>query len=388
MRLLIAGLSARAMAESAARAGCDVVTADYFGDLDTKRVGPNVSLRERGLGYSAPGLARLARELRYDAVAYGGGLENHPDVVAELARGKLLLGNTPDTLQRVRDPSTLFPFLAGRGFSVPATTRRPGPDQRRLAAHGRWIVKPAAGGGGHGVRVWRGEAVRPGQILQEYVRGVSGSAVFVADRSQAALLACSEQLHTPAGFGYRGNVLPLAVDRATLEELRRLVTTLTREFGLVGLNGVDFVLRERRPVLLEVNPRFSASMELVERAMRTALFGLHLAACQDRLPTADRAFPRRGLARSPVHGKAVVYARESVLVGNVAPWLEAGWRDVPHPGDVIRRGHPICTVLASGRSRPDCLAQLRAEEVAVLARCVPSAPAARGHEGSSGRSRT
>src|SRR5205823_7422796 len=61
VRILLTGLSARAIAESAVRAGCDIVTADYFGDVDTKRLGPNTSLRERGSGYSAAALAQLAR---------------------------------------------------------------------------------------------------------------------------------------------------------------------------------------------------------------------------------------------------------------------------------------------------------------------------------------
>ena len=114
MRVLLTGLTARAIAESAVRADCDVVTVDYFGDLDTKRLCPNVSLRERGCGYSAAALARVARELPYDAVAYGGGLENHPEAVEALAEGKVLLGNAPETLRRVRDPALLFPFLAAR----------------------------------------------------------------------------------------------------------------------------------------------------------------------------------------------------------------------------------------------------------------------------------
>ena len=48
MRILIAGLTTRALAESALGAGCEILTVDYFGDLDQKRLCENVSLRERG----------------------------------------------------------------------------------------------------------------------------------------------------------------------------------------------------------------------------------------------------------------------------------------------------------------------------------------------------
>jgi uncharacterized protein len=380
VRVLIAGLTTRAIAESAVRAGCDVVTVDYFGDLDTKRLCPNISLRDRRMGYSATALARVASELRYDAVAYCGSLENHPDVVAELAADKILLGNQPQTLRRVRDPGVLLPSVATRGFPAPATIAHGGA-LGHLPKRGRWLVKPAAGGGGQGVRVWRGESLRSGHILQEYVPGVPASAVFLADGRRSVVLGWSEQRHAPTAFRFGGNVLPLEAPPATLEELRHLAQALTEEFQLVGLNGIDFVLRGPRPVIVEVNPRYSASMELVERATGIPMFGLHLAACRGEMPgpeTTAAAWDAR--ADRGFHGKAIVYAPEPVSIADPTVWLERGVRDVPHPGDVIGKGHPICTVLASGPSRAICLARLRAEEATILRACTPRSTTIRSEQ--------
>jgi predicted ATP-grasp superfamily ATP-dependent carboligase len=369
VRHLLVGLTTRALAESARRANCDAVTVDYFGDLDTKRLYPNLSLRERGAGYSASALARLARELHYDAVTYAGGLENHPGVVAELAEGKVLLGNSPAVLRQVRNPSLLLPRLAARGFSVPATIAFP---VGEAPAGGRWLVKPVAGGGGLGVRPWRGQRVPPRQMLQERISGVPASAVFVANGRQSVLLGWSRQLHAPATFRYGGNLLPLEASADTLDELRRLIQTVTEEFGLLGLNGIDFVLRAGRPVLVEVNPRYSASMELVERVINTSVFALHLAACDGQLPAP--ALPDAALhpaGERGFHGKAIVYAPRSVTLGDPPGWIDRGVRDVPHPGEVIHKRHPICTVFASGPSVTACLGRLRAAQTAVLKACLP-----------------
>ena len=54
-----------------------------------------------------------------------------------------------------------------------------------------------------------------------------------------------------------------------------LAAAVTEEFGLVGLNGLDFVARGGVPYPIEVNPRYSASMELVERSTRSSLFQMH-----------------------------------------------------------------------------------------------------------------
>jgi predicted ATP-grasp superfamily ATP-dependent carboligase len=359
VKILIAGLTTRALAESAVRAGATIVAVDYFGDLDQERLCETHSLRARGTGYSATAVLEVARELAYDAVVYCGGLENHPGVVAELARDRLLLGNPPDVLRRVRDPGALFPFLASHGFAVPDTRLPSDP----LPGAGTWLVKPARGGGGQGVRRWRDGRLGPTEILQEMVDGVSASASFAADGRRSVILGWTAQLHRPGSFRYAGNVMPLEGGAAVRQEIGAIAESLTREYGLRGLNGFDFVLRQDRPVVLEVNPRYCASMELVERASGASVFGLHRAVCQGELPV-------RPVEASGVWGKAIVYAARTVAVPDTVPWLAQGVRDVPHPGEVIRAGHPICTVFATGQTRASCEDGLRSEAARIQAACT------------------
>ena len=360
MRILIAGLTTRAIAESAVRAGATIVTIDYFGDLDQQRLCETHSLRERGVGYSPAAILETARTLSYDAVVYCGGLENHPDVVAELARGRILLGNEPEGLRRVRDPIGLLGFLASRGFAVPDTRVAADP----LPDAGQWLLKPARGGGGQGVHPWEGQRPASSQILQELVDGMSGSAAFLSDGRRSVVLGWTEQLRARRSFRYAGNLMPLRAGAAAREEVGAIADTLTREYGLRGLNGFDFVLRQSRPVVLEVNPRYCASMELMERASGVSLFGLHLAACGGDVPA-----PLPGAAG--VFGKAIVYAPRTVAAPDTTAWLDQGIRDVPHPGEVVRAEHPICTVLATAATRARCRAALQAETKRIVATCTP-----------------
>jgi predicted ATP-grasp superfamily ATP-dependent carboligase len=372
VRILIAGLTTRAIAESAVRAGAAIVTVDYFGDLDQERLCETHSLRARGLGYSPAAIAATARTLQYDAVAYSGGLENHPDVVEELARDRILLGNAPDTLRRVREPVALFRFLVGRGFLVPDTRVASDP----LPQHGRWLVKPARGGGGQGVRPWDGRPPGANQVLQERVDGVSGSASFVSDGHRSVVLGWTRQLRARGSYRYAGNLLPLRGNRAARAEVEAIADAVTREYGLRGLNGFDFVLRRGRPVVLEVNPRYCASMELMERASGVSMFGLHLAACRGELPEPLQLAPG-------VWGKAIVYAPRTVAAPNTTAWLGQDIRDVPHPGEIIRRAHPICTVLATGPTPARCRAALDAEAKRIVAACAPVSGRDAGESGAS-----
>ena len=37
--------------------------------------------------------------------------------------------------------------------------------------------------------------------------------------------------------------------------------------------------------------------------------------------------------------------------------MSQGVRDVPHPGEAMKKGFPVCTVLAEGAMREECMKQ-------------------------------
>lgn len=380
-RVLIAGLSARAFAESAAGAGYEVTAIDAFGDLDLRAGVHRTIVLERGAGgaarFNARAAARAARSVACDAVAYAAGFENHPRAVAALAAARALWGNPPAVLARVRDPLRLARVLRRRGFATPdvrvrAATRR-----------GRWLLKPRASGGGHGIVPWveRGR-VPTSMYLQARITGVAGSIVFAADGTRCVPLGLSRALagepgFGARGFGYCGNILAGGGDRQFAAGARlfaaatALATAVTEEFGLVGVNGIDFVARRGVPYTIEVNPRYTASMELVERAYGLSLFDIHARACAGALPAFDLAAAR---AAPGAIGKAIVYARRSTILADTRDWLADGSvRDVPAPGERIARGRPVCTVFARGRDGADCYAALNARAAALYRLIEPRA---------------
>jgi predicted ATP-grasp superfamily ATP-dependent carboligase len=197
--------------------------------------------------------------------------------------------------------------------------------------------------------------------------GTPASIVFVAAGGRAVPLGISRQLIGDAAFGasgyrYCGNVLAPADDdaitRRVVESAIALAACVTEQFGLIGVNGVDFIVRDDVPYAIEVNPRWCSSMELVERHYGLSMFGLHAAACADgALPVFDL------LSRRPVRsvaGKAIVFASSDIAVGDTRSWLgDETVRDVPQPGERLAAGQPICTVFAEGKDHEQCLARLK-----------------------------
>ena len=357
------------LAELGVRAGHDVVAFDRFGDLDLQRLCQSVSvLRDLGGRGGMAALVDAAEKVPAPSVIYGAGLENQPDLVARLASGRTLLGCTAETLERVRDPATLGASLRSAGLAYPATFG--GADApRRTERSRRWLRKPVRGGGGRGVREWRGGALDGDVVVQEHISGLACSAAAVADGRSAALLGVSEQLIGQRwlgarGYAWCGNVVPPGLGevqrRALAEAAQAICAHLALAFGLRGLFGVDLVWDGERAWVVEVNPRPTGSLECVEAAHDVGVFAAHLEACSGRLPPLTAASEPRRAA-----GKAILFATQEVRVGETHGWPERGIRDVPHPHERIASGHPICTLVSVQESPGAVLADLEARVAAL-----------------------
>lgn len=371
-RVLIAGLTTRPFAVSAARAGYRVTAVDGFGDCDLRECAEVICpWFETGQNYHPEAAAQAVAWIPAHLAAYTSNFENYPTAVTRLAQARRLLGNPASTLTRVRNPIELMHVQQRFGLPSPeARSRAPRPSSPRA-----WLLKPRRSGGGHGIRRWSsGQPVPRSMYLQERIPGLPGSVSFLANGSSAVLLGLSRQLVGEADFGvgsYRycgsliaGRATQLFPDQIELlQRAAEMATLLTREFRLVGLNGLDFIARKGIPYLTEVNPRYSSSMELIERATGLSMFEAHVRACSGTLE--GELSPE-----TPVHGKAIVFARRDIEISQLPDQSGAAWiADVPMPGERISRGRPICTVFAEARTVEACRRTLGARAAAVY-RCL------------------
>lgn len=365
--MVIAGASVRGLAASAARAGHTVHAIDLFGDLDLRAVAATV-LDARP--YPA-GLPAAAATCPPGPLIYSGGLENHPDVLATLARMRPLAGCSPRAVAAVREPADVGPAVRAVGLAFPETR----PDPCSLPQDGSWLVKPRRSAGGHGIEPWLGlpRTAADGEFVwQRRVAGGSLAAAYLLAEGRSRLVGASRQLvgrrwcHARP-FHYCGSIDldPGGLAFGVREQLARLGELLAARFGLVGLVGVDLVVdADRRVHVIEVNPRPTASMELVERATGLSLAAAHLAASGLGPPPAEPR-PRNG-----AWSKAILFARRDAAIdGATLAALDAlagpphgGWpllADLPRPQQVIPAGRPICTLFAHGPTPRASLAGLR-----------------------------
>ncbi len=383
MATLIVGISARAAAESAARSGHPTRALDAFGDVDLRRCCQSFSLGEfPGLDPREPSttvrLFRASLQLDFDEVIYGSGFENHPECVREWeAAGKTVLGNDSRTLKGIRDWSRFFDFLDSRHIPHPEThyVHNLAEFDFGEADPRGFLVKPSRSGGGHAVRRldsllsmddWPQVYDKP-VLVQRYQEGLLASISFVSGRGIFQPISTTLQLvgNSSSPYRYSGNIAPLSAEETILGEMTEAARSISEGFGLIGSNGVDFVISDGQPQVLEVNPRFQGSLEVVERASGTGVLDQHIKACR------GEELPERQPLTGGFWGRRVVFAAQDGLVPRLT---DLGFvRDISEKGTPVRNGQPLCTVLARSQTTVACLCALRRREKRVISRFSQSA---------------
>jgi len=372
-RCVVVGASVRAVVESAVRAGWVAHAADLFADADLIATAIEVVRLGAAGGHAYPhGIPAVVASFPDAVCFYTGALENHPDVLAAIASKRSLAGCSAAAVRRVRDPRAVAAVVRAAGLRFPETFATPD----GVPTDGSYLVKPRRSAGGRGVRPWHGARRGPAAadcLWQRLVAGVSRSASYVARAGTARLIGSSLALPDAGWCGGRPFAYCGSID-APLERLpdrlqrsfERLGAAIAAAFDLTGVFGIDVIEDIGGDVhVLEVNPRPTASLELVERATGWSVAAAHLAA------SGWGTEPRGGAAADGIWAKAIAYAPPTVTAAAVADTLAVladRWTaadglsavtDVPRPDEPPAPGAPLVTVFARGDTAAQAVATLR-----------------------------
>jgi predicted ATP-grasp superfamily ATP-dependent carboligase len=379
----IIGASVRAATESALRAGFRVLGIDQFADRDC------AAAVENGADFAAchTWLDRQARRCPDLAWMYLGGWENSAELVDRLARKARLLGVSGACLRQLRDPEHLCRVLRAGGFDMPEMVHEPC-ELPVSPPTARWLLKRAASAAGRGIEQWNAGTRFPEQYyLQREIFGESRSGAYLAEVDQCRLLGVFDALPPAPGTGarrfwYAGSIGPRPLSQREYDYWHALGRWIWQSFALRGLFGVDVVVRESEILVLEVNPRLTASMELLDRSGGNSVVAMHVGACLEKSAAlysapadnaseiARNAAPITGPVQRLVHAKAILYAtRPTTITSSLSDaWLrrklsantgmQSPIADIPWPGSRIDPGTPIVTVFGSGESMQDARTEL------------------------------
>ena len=370
-RIAVAAVSARMMAESACRGGFGTSAIDVFGDVDTRAVSDewrsagdaaNVRIEKEDL---VPALEAFGQ--RPNAIGWvpGGGFEASLDALVAGAEVAPLIGNAPSTFEALRTPREFFARLSALRIPYPDISWELPADR----AH--WLVKDAASSGGWHIRAVTDEddAIGPEgrRYFQRLHPGVPMSALFVGNGRAARIVGINALIverHGSLPYVYHGAIAPIALPPRTFEHVSACVEAIVREWRLVGVNGMDFLIDHGHMAVLEINPRPTATLALHEHRIPHGLMRAHVEACRrGQLPAVQ------ALDEARLRGQTIVFAQSAVTM--TAPMCDRmralGFvHDIPFVGTTSNPGAPLCSVSAQGESRAHVLTHLAAASADVL----------------------
>jgi predicted ATP-grasp superfamily ATP-dependent carboligase len=376
--LLVVGIDTVSVAKSAKEAGYRIYAADYFGDVDLRRICSGCEAiieQKRGKScgkieskFKPEAFLEMTKSLlerhEIDAMLLSSGLDDFFHVLHGLNDLVPILGNSPRVIKRVRKKPGFFEELKSLRIAHPETIIVKDIDEAKAAAAKikyPVAIKPVRGFGGVGVRTAHNSKeiervfleasfVSEDLLVQEFINGVHASMSFLVADKNIKILAVNEQmlglrfLFQQEPFGYCGNIVPLHFANSILESCKRVTEKISSHFGLKGSNGIDLVISEDgTPYVMEVNPRFQGTLECVEMVLGMNLVKSHIDAClQDSLPILKEK-------TSNFCTRLVLYAPERIVAPDLTVFPEV--RDVPLPGAIIEKREPLCSITTAGKNR-------------------------------------
>lgn len=392
--VLVLGIDVAALCTSVRTAGYEIFAVDYYGDQDLKRAcRKNLSILTQEAGRSCgwlqnsfkpAKLLQLAKKLcatyQTDCVVLGSGLDDSPSILRELNSLAPIIGNSPQTIEKIRDKQQFFHELNKLGIPHPKTVLVENLDGAEKAGKDigyPLVVKPlvSLGGGrirkvgnrdelGKMLRKTLSSSKRGGDqvLMQEWIAGVDGSVTFLSSTEKTQILSMNEQLlgveelGQKEPFGYCGNVVPAAFSSWRRQKLTKAceeyAQKLSTSFGLVGSNGIDLVItNDAVPYVVEVNPRFQGTLECVERIAGVNLAMAHMKACL------ENTLPDPQLRTQYSCARVILYAHHRSAIPNLSSY--EGVRDIPFPQVIIEEGEPVCSIITEGKTRHVALKEAR-----------------------------
>ena len=387
--LILIGASARAASASAAQAGLSVIAIDLFGDSDTRELVEKWFSAADWLDH-----LRKTNDLPVDVpksvpVLQVGDFDGCEELIDSMTSPD---DDSPVSHFHGREHlERLHRLSKSCGLSVPET-RFTAPDR----APG-WLQKRFHSSGGLGVS-W--SSTRSNVALsnlsgdhywQRWAPGKRFGATFIGNRNDSRLIGvCRSYIKRLPGrpFVYKGSAGPVKLADAVVDQLKTFGRRCSREFGIRGLFNVDLLVANETSVLLEINPRWSSSMELHDRWLQHRFDGRRVSLIGDAYRLATQSCDLASLgsvkavqdidtSKSSWFDKRVVYGHSSgrVQVAALRKVASEGFEiaDIPSNDELIPSHAPIATLISTcgrGEINGKDWISLRRSRIQMIRKCV------------------
>jgi predicted ATP-grasp superfamily ATP-dependent carboligase len=349
---VLVGPSTRSAAESLARSTNFPITIDRFADQDNQQS----ASASHVVDSNADLVTTLGQYRKHTVIVCG----TWPGILDAIVAAGCQFIPGRDTWESARHIDQLWRAAKASGLMIPQSTNTPPAEPNSK----RFLIKHVAKSGGTGIQwydpIEDAFESPSGCYYQQWIPGKAMGASFLACRDGIRLLGVCRNSFSRVGkfpFVHKGLLGPIAVPKNDHDRLLAAAQTVALESGLRGLFNIDFIRRtDGQLFLLEVNPRWTAASEIIERSL-TAMGAIKpseslMQLCIDAMrgevvcprfnPKTDREsfqWIKRTIFASQQTVFDLEMARDSARqLGRI--------HDLSKTGQTIQPSQPICTLIA------------------------------------------
>ena len=341
-------------------------------------------------------------------ILFAGGMENRIELVEHCQTLGLVSTSNASSLRAMRSLDNWAAWAVSSNLGWPATLRTMEEIRScdELFPGRKWLAKPFSSAGGLGITEWirhegddHASSFDPAKgFLQEQLPGESIGITFVSSNVGIAVVGATASWKSGSQksysscvdgpiYAYQGSYGPISLSSELLTKLQRFATLVGAESGLLGIWQADFLLYDNQLTLLEINPRWSASTDLLDVCLGIPLVQMHHACVCDHVSeerfsrVASQCFDQATNARNAMLGKLIVYSPMPFVVTSIQSdkWWTQRWScglnfaakrfqfaDIPNAGTSVSQGDPLLTVMASGCSPEALMIELQRGRIEAL----------------------
>jgi len=381
--ILVVGFNTRPLAYSLNKAGYNVYAVDFFGDLDLypyvddyiiviKALKSNYnSLKEKYSIFLAQFALELHRKHRnIDFLLIGSGLDDaykeREKILDEIKSfNTISVNNELQVIKKSRDIKYLLEFLKSHGYKVPLSYSFEKFRLIKVNLEYPFILKKKRSAGGINVfkvedekklmsliRILEKKKFIPSEwLVQEYIEGIPVSCTVISDGKECEVISINRQiigekfLYAPKEFMYGGNIVPAGLSIDEEKIISEISMILTKDLGLQGINGFDFVLKDNHPYFMECNPRIPGSIRASESVLNLNLLDLHIKCFIPNEWKNIKKLIKSAISKS--FATKLVFFAPKDIEKRILPKINnlKFVHDKTEPIKDVLRGEPLCTVL-------------------------------------------
>ena len=337
LKALVVGINTRPVVNSLKKLGFFLYSVSYYSPEDLNAdvkyyfIDPynHGKLREK---YDENKLIEKADELidNVDYVFITSGVFESEN--SKIPKWDKVVGNEPKKIKEISNKFKTYKKLEKLGYNIQITKKINNKNQlyKFLEEFNCCILKPIYGSGGYLLKLnlndFKKEIINKIKfpvIVQEFIEGKSFSANFIDNK----FITFNKQIIINGM--YAGNLTPyLKLSHNYINIFKDIIEV----FELKGMNGIDFLIRDNEPYIVDINPRILGTYESIEMSSSKNLARVLL----------DNKYLSE-IRLKEIYIKRILFAKEKIIA-NISK--RDFVYDIPKKNAIIEKGEPIVTVIA------------------------------------------